>query len=101
MKNTYGRFYRVNPFCPNCGEEHAYYWIEISEDEQQTLDSYYTENQNKSTLALLLAGAPLVVTRSFKCPVCDTCFEKAVGIHNVNRYDYRNNEILPSGNTPV
>ena len=34
-------------FCPHCGEEHGYYDIELSEEDQKTLLEYYKQNYNK------------------------------------------------------
>lgn len=60
------RRYRVNPFCPNCKEEHLYYDITISEEEQKILDDYYMKNQGLSSVVLLLSAPPLVVERTFQ-----------------------------------
>lgn len=95
------RQYRVNPFCPKCGEEHAYYDILISEEEQEKLDNYYKEHQGESSLALLLKGAPLIAEKYFRCPVCKTEFSKRVGISRENCIDYKSDDYIPIGQFPV
>lgn len=37
------RKYRVNPECPNCGEEHASRLVTITEDEQAVVEAYYAK----------------------------------------------------------
>lgn len=95
------RIYRVNPFCPSCGEEHVYYNIEISEEEQKIVDDYYEQHKNETTLALLLSPAPLYVERGFQCPCCKTTFTKTVGIIRECRKGYSSPDIIPMGVTPV
>lgn len=82
------KIYRVNPFCPNCGEEHACYDITLSEEEQNTLDNYYANHQGESSLALLLNEPPLIIEKKFKCPICKMEFSKSVGIYRENALDY-------------
>lgn len=65
------KIYRVNPFCPHCGEEHVWFNIVISDEEQKKMDLYYKENENKSEFALLLAPPPLFVKTKFRCPCCE------------------------------
>ena len=99
--NNHQFLYRVNPFCPNCREEHCAYDIILSETEQAQLDQYYLEQQGKSTLELLLAKAPLVVKRQFRCPVCKSEFSKYVGIYRENRVGYHSDELVPMHQYPV
>ncbi|MCM1049665.1 MAG: hypothetical protein NC433_14710 [Clostridiales bacterium] len=89
ITSTKCKIYRVNPFCPNCGEEHAYYDIMISEEEQNTLDNYYANHHGESSLALLLKEPPLRIEKKFKCPMCETVFSKSIGIYRENAIDYK------------
>jgi hypothetical protein len=93
--------YRVNPFCPNCKEEHNYYDITISKEEQKILDEYYYNNRHKSSLALLLEDSPLVVERTFRCPVCSTVFSKKVEIIREQNLEYHDPDYIPMGRTMV
>lgn len=95
------RIYRVNPFCPNCGEEHVYYDIEISEEEQKIVDDYYEQHKNETTIVLLLNPAPLRVERKFRCPCCNTVFTKEVSIIRECRIGYSSPDMVPVGVTPV
>ncbi len=68
--------YKVNPVCPNCGEEHLYFEIQISEEEQSQVEAFYEANKDCSPIRLTLEGKiPLSVTRKFKCPCCNAAFE--------------------------
>lgn len=93
--------YRVNPFCPVCGEEHCAYDIFLSEAEQERLDQYYSEQKGKSAFLLLLEKAPLVVERQFKCPVCESVFSKRVGIYREFRVGYHRESYIPMWQYPV
>ncbi len=74
------RTYLVNPFCPNCGEEHMRFEVTISEEEQRVLDQYYEQHKNESPLILALSPCPLYVEREFRCTCCGAVFTKTVGI---------------------
>ena len=70
--------YRVNPFCPHCGEEHNYWDIALTEEEQAALDQYYesrSEQRRKQTdLANLIddvCAKPLQINRKLRCCVCE------------------------------
>lgn len=97
------RCYRVNPFCPNCKEEHLYWTIVISEEDQEKMDSYYAAaaKKNLSPLAIMLEGPPLWVERTFQCPICETEFTKAVGIFREDRIGYHADYFIPMGRVPI
>ena len=95
------KIYRVNPFCPHCGEEHVWFNIIISDEEQKKMDLYYKENENKSEFALLLAPPPLFVETEFRCPCCGEVFVAKVGIYRENDLDYRSEKIVPMGRTTI
>lgn len=95
------KIYRVNPFCPHCGEEHVWFNIIISDEEQKKMDLYYKENENKSEFALLLAPPPLFVETEFRCPCCGEVFVAKVGIYRENALDYRSEKIVPMGRTTI
>ncbi len=69
ITSTKCKIYRINPSCPNCGEEHAYYDIMLSEEEQNTLDNYYANHQGESSLLLLLKESPLRIEKKL-CVQC-------------------------------
>lgn len=74
------RTYLVNPFCPNCGEEHMRFEVTISEEEQKVVDEYYEQHKNESPIVLALSPCPMYVEREFRCVCCGTVFMKKVGI---------------------
>jgi len=94
------RKYRVNSVCPNCGEEHAGWFVSISEDEQAIVEAYYAEKQFKSTLDMLLAeiyNPPLRVRRSLHCPACGKAFAAIVPVCFSNRVDFQAGGAVPVG----
>lgn len=100
ITSTKCKIYRVNPSCPNCGEEHAYYDIMLSEEEQNTLDNYYANHQGESSLVLLLKEPPLRIEKNFMCPICKMEFSKSMGIYRENAIDYKN-DYIPEGHLPL
>lgn len=93
--------YRYNPACPKCKEEHIYYNVLISEEDQKFMDDYYKAHQEESSLAVMLEGPPLVVESTFKCPICKTQFTARYGLYRENQVGYQSDEIIPMGVVPV
>lgn len=72
--------YKANPFCPYCGEEHAWFNIVITDREQAQVDAYYAANKDKSNLELLLMPPPFYVSKEFQCPMCQGRYKADVAI---------------------
>ena len=87
ITSTKCKIYRVNPSCPNCGEEHAYYDIMLSEEEQNTLDNY---NTNEIEIRYQLR-----IEKNFMCPICKMEFSKSMGIYRENAIDYKSDDYIP------
>ena len=88
-----GRCYRINPTCPFCKEEHEYWDITLTIEEQHTLDSYYESIQEShsqcSDLANILddiENKPLIITRKLRCTMCDRYFDATVTILKENEF---------------
>ena len=102
------RLYRVNPYCPYCGEEHCWFKVELTSDEQQQLDNYYIqlekEHGKKSYLEIALyelSEPALIIERDFRC-VCGREFTKNVAVSRDNEVGYRNPETIGEiGSHPV
>ena len=74
-----GRKYKVNPFCPFCGEEHNWITVELTFSEQEEMDTYYAERSEMRGLELSfeeVKNPPLVIRRTFKCNHCGKDYEK-------------------------
>lgn len=104
-QKTMDRIYRVNPFCPYCGEEHCYFNIKLTDEEQKILDDYYENVKGDSSgLAVLLNALdnpPLVVKREFKCG-CGKSFEKNVAVFREDELGYSSPDYIgPLGTSPV
>ena len=98
------RKYRVNPECPNCGEEHASWLVTITEDEQAVVEAYYAKKQFKSSLDMILAeiyNPPLRVNKELRCPVCRKSFKAIVPICLTSNVNYQSENIVPMGVHPI
>lgn len=102
------RKYRINPTCPNCGEEHCCWLITLSEEEQETLDNYYKANEkhhkgNSHIVNMLydIEHKPLVIKRSLICSQCDKEFEATVTLFREDEISNRNKETVPICVYPV
>ena len=49
-----GKFYKINPTCPSCHEEHMWWQIKLTDEEQEKMDKYVESNKEKSSIELLL-----------------------------------------------
>ena len=65
-----GRLYKINPPCPKCHEEHNWWHIQLTDEEQAKMDAYVAASEGKSSLELLLGEPGIVVTRKLKCCCC-------------------------------
>lgn len=101
------RRFRVNPFCPNpeCGEEHAYFSVKLTDEEISKMDEFYNKNDetnNYNDIGInLMEEPPVVIDREFVCPVCRTKFRKAVAVYRTDEIGYRREGFIPLGEVPV
>lgn len=101
------RQYKVNPSCPICGEEHCYWRISLSKEEQETLDAYYAVRQREGSVTSVsdmiddIAGRPLVITRCFTCGACHQKFEATVIVFREDEVGSANSEKMPLGEFPL
>lgn len=87
--------YRYAPVCPNCGEEHCAYDFLLSEEEQAKLGQYYWEHRGETSVALLIADAPLVIERTFTCPMCKCTYTTRIGVYREYRLGYQSKDTIP------
>ena len=69
-----GRLYRINPMCPGCKEEHMYWDVRPTDDEQERLDHHTEMHKGESELYSLLSQPAIIITRKLKCGECGTEF---------------------------
>lgn len=101
-KELLRRWYRVNVFCPNCKEEHIYFDILITEEEQKQMDDYYKEHQGLSSLALAILGPPLFVERTnLKCPCCKAVFNANIGVTRTASFGYDGHDCIQLGRSSI
>ena len=89
-----GRLYKINPTCPQCHEEHIWWHIRLTDEEQQKMDEYVAANEGKSSLALLLGEPGIVVTRKLKCCCCGNEFEVEAGLYKFDEVGYRDQDSI-------
>lgn len=95
-----GRVYRVNPICPYCKEEHIYWDIALTDDEQEKLDRHTEEHKGESTLKSLLSPPGIVITRNLKC-CCGKEFETNIAIRKEYELNYQNPDFINIGEIPL
>lgn len=84
-----GRLYKVNPPCPYCDEEHIYWTIKLTDEEQAILDAHTQQHRGESYLISLLSPPGLVVKRTLKCCCCKKEFDANLAIRKENEITYR------------
>ena len=87
------RRFRINVPCENCGEEHIYYDIALTENELKQMDDYYDKNDRTNhytDLAVILSQNPPVTTvREFICPICKNKYKKAIAVFRTDEIGYK------------
>lgn len=83
-----GRLYKVNPPCPYCDEEHIYWTIRLSDDEQAILDAHTQQHRGESYLISLLSPPGLVINRTLKCCCCQKEFTANLAIRKEDEITY-------------
>lgn len=48
------RLYKINPTCPGCGEEHLYWQVGLTDEEQAILDTHTEEHKGESSIVSLM-----------------------------------------------
>ena len=97
-----GRFYKINPPCPHCHEEHIWWQIQLTDEEQAKMDEYVDENKGRSSISLLLGKPGIIVTRKLKCCYCGEVFEARSGLWKDNEVGYRDSDCVAGvGEIPV
>ncbi len=89
-----GRLYKINPPCPKCHEEHNWWHIQLTDEEQAKMDAYVAASEGKSSLELLLGEPGIVVTRKLKCCCCGHVFEAEAGLRKFDEVGYRDRGFL-------
>lgn len=64
------RLYKINPTCPGCGEEHLYWQVGLTDEEQAILDTHTEEHKGESSIVSLMSPPGLIITRRLKCGLC-------------------------------
>ena len=101
------RQYKVNPSCPFCGEEHCYWRVTLSEEEQGALDAYYASRQRDVTPTSVsdmiddIEARPLEITRQFTCGACHQEFEATVPVYREDEVGYRHPGRVLLGEVPL
>ena len=100
-ENIMGRLYKINPTCPYCGEEHEYWTIRLTDEEQQVLDEHIRQHAGENPIIVLMSPPALTVTRIVKCNLCHNEFKAHVAIRSENEIGWKHPDFLPLGKYPV
>lgn len=73
----YNILYQINPMCK---EEHIWWIIRLTDEEQQILDYHTEEHIYETELYALFSDPPIVITRKLKCGECGAEFSVKAGI---------------------
>lgn len=92
-----GRMYRINPMCPHCGEQHEYWEIQLTDEEQEQMDRYLEENKEKSSLYLLFGDPGIVVERKLTCCCCKGEFMAKAGLWRQNEIGFHDPDFVEVG----
>ena len=95
-----GRIYRINPTCPFCLEEHMYWDIQLTNEEQEKLD-HHTKEHNVPPLESLLSPPAIIVTRTLKCGCCKKTFEINIEIRKEDEVGWSHPEFINIGKHPL
>ena len=92
-----GRLYRINPMCPACKEEHMYWDVHLTDDEQERLDHHTEMHKGESELYSLLSEPAIIITRKLKCGECSAEFEARVGIWKEMEVEWHHPDFVDVG----
>ncbi len=99
---TMGRLYKINPPCPKCHEEHNWWHIQLTDEEQAKMDEYVAASAEKSSMELLLGEPGIVITRKLKCCCCGHVFIVEAGLRKFDEVGYRDQDFIAAvGEIPV
>ena len=95
---TICRLYKINPTCPHCGEEHEYWTIRLTDEEQQALDKHTAQHAGEHPIVSLMSPPGLAVTRKVKCGMLKYIYSQNIfltTIYTVVYTIYRRGGALP------
>lgn len=98
------RLYKINPTCLGCGEEHLYWTIELTDEEQKILDKHTEEHKGESPIVSLISPPGLIIKRQLKCGLYGTKFEACVAVRKEDEVGYTHPDMIPGcqmGEKPV
>lgn len=82
-----GRLYKINPPCPKCHEEHNWWHIQLTDEEQAKMDAYVAASEGKSSLELLLGEPELLLHESLSVVAAVTYLKRKPGCGNSTKSD--------------
>lgn len=96
-----GKYYKINPTYPYCGEEHLYWKIQLTDEEQEILDVHTKEHESEHPVISLLSQPGLYVERKLKCGICYTEFSVKAAVRKENEIGWSHPDFVPLGEVPV
>lgn len=92
-----GKLYRINPFCQYCGEEHMYWTIGLTDEEQKQLDEFEKLHEGEAFLVKFFAGPGVIIKRRLKCGCCKKEFDTEYGLREMDALDYEDPDMIKMG----
>ena len=59
-----GRLYKINPPCPKCHEEHNWWHIQLTDEEQAKMDAYVAAGEGNHPWSYFWASRELLLRES-------------------------------------
>ena len=86
------RLYRINKKCPVCKEEHQYWTIKLTNEEQGFTGQIHGKYKNESSLMSLLSYPGIDIIRTLKCGICHAEFEAHISVRKENEIGYNSSD---------
>ena len=80
-----GRLYKINPPCPKCHEEHNWWHIQLTDEEQAKMDAYVAASEGKSSY--FWASRELLLHESLSVVAAVTYLKRKPGCGNSTKSD--------------
>lgn len=96
-----GNLYRVNPTCPFCGEEHMYWVIKLSDEDEAQIKKFEEKHKGENFLKKIFSGPAVIVQKKFEYGMCKREFYARCGVMAMDALDYHDPNCVKIGEYPV
>ena len=82
-----GRLYKINPPCPKCHEEHNWWHIQLTDEEQAKMDAYVAASEENHPWSYFWASRELLLHESLSVVAAVTYLKWKPGYGNSTKSD--------------